>query len=369
MRRQSRWRTDASSPRPCRRRAPSWRRQEHDSVSASSRPWSRWQGRPASASRCSSTSCPEPTSRPSGAVGRRPRRVRRRRGATARMRCWTGWRSPGAIASRTATARALAPRPAGLRFRRERASPRGRPGRRARRSRRLGRRAAEVRGRLTARPLPPADANARGGDGGRPEPGRPSVSGEIDDWREDVSRLLANDGLPAMPVLVVSARTGEGLDSLRRLLSERVAARAQRSLGSLRMSRPSPTRCASRAATGSPRESSAPTVSGSLRRSRRLPVSRGWSGRSIPRTGIAGRSRPAGRSSAGFGACGRIRSDGFVSATALPRARRSRVAARFPAERGAACPGCDGDSQSRRSRGRRPAGTVAHARPRRSHGE
>ena len=48
---------------------------------------------------------------------------------------------------------------------------------------------------------------------------------EIDDWRQDVSRLLANDGLPAMPVLVVSARTGEGLDSLRRLLAERVAAR------------------------------------------------------------------------------------------------------------------------------------------------
>jgi GTP-binding protein EngB required for normal cell division len=48
---------------------------------------------------------------------------------------------------------------------------------------------------------------------------------EIDDWRRDASRLLANDGLPAMPVLVVSARTGEGLDALRRLIAERVAAR------------------------------------------------------------------------------------------------------------------------------------------------
>ena len=48
---------------------------------------------------------------------------------------------------------------------------------------------------------------------------------EIDDWRRDVSRLLANDGLPAMRVLVVSARTGEGLEALRRLLTERVAAR------------------------------------------------------------------------------------------------------------------------------------------------
>jgi GTP-binding protein EngB required for normal cell division len=48
---------------------------------------------------------------------------------------------------------------------------------------------------------------------------------EVTDWREDVSRLLARDGLPDMPVLIVSARTGEGLDSLRRLLADRVAAR------------------------------------------------------------------------------------------------------------------------------------------------
>src|SRR5688572_18410032 len=48
---------------------------------------------------------------------------------------------------------------------------------------------------------------------------------EVDLWREDVTRLLAEDGLPTMPVLVVSARTGEGLESLRRLLAERVAAR------------------------------------------------------------------------------------------------------------------------------------------------
>ncbi len=48
---------------------------------------------------------------------------------------------------------------------------------------------------------------------------------EVDLWREDVSRLLAEDGLRDVPVLVVSARTGEGLESLRRLLTERVAAR------------------------------------------------------------------------------------------------------------------------------------------------
>jgi GTP-binding protein EngB required for normal cell division len=48
---------------------------------------------------------------------------------------------------------------------------------------------------------------------------------EVAVWRDDVSRLLAEDGLGTMPVLVVSARTGEGLESLRRLLAERVAAR------------------------------------------------------------------------------------------------------------------------------------------------
>jgi GTP-binding protein EngB required for normal cell division len=48
---------------------------------------------------------------------------------------------------------------------------------------------------------------------------------EVAEWRADVSRLLARDGLPDMPVLVLSARTGEGLDSLRRLLADRVAAR------------------------------------------------------------------------------------------------------------------------------------------------
>ena len=48
---------------------------------------------------------------------------------------------------------------------------------------------------------------------------------EIAAWRDDLSRLLSEDGLGTMPVLVVSARTGEGLESLRCLLAERVAAR------------------------------------------------------------------------------------------------------------------------------------------------
>jgi GTP-binding protein EngB required for normal cell division len=51
------------------------------------------------------------------------------------------------------------------------------------------------------------------------------ASSEVAVWRDDVSRLLADEGLRGMPVLVVSARTGEGLESLRRLLAERVAAR------------------------------------------------------------------------------------------------------------------------------------------------
>jgi predicted GTPase len=48
---------------------------------------------------------------------------------------------------------------------------------------------------------------------------------EVAVWRDDVSRLLSDDGLRTIPVLVVSARTGAGLESLRRLLAERVATR------------------------------------------------------------------------------------------------------------------------------------------------
>jgi GTP-binding protein EngB required for normal cell division len=48
---------------------------------------------------------------------------------------------------------------------------------------------------------------------------------EVVSWRKDMERLLADDGVPKLPVAVVSARTGEGLSDLRRLLGERVAAR------------------------------------------------------------------------------------------------------------------------------------------------
>ncbi len=44
-------------------------------------------------------------------------------------------------------------------------------------------------------------------------------------WRKDMERLLADDGVPKLPLAVVSARTGDGIPELRRMLSERVAAR------------------------------------------------------------------------------------------------------------------------------------------------
>ena len=43
-------------------------------------------------------------------------------------------------------------------------------------------------------------------------------------WRKDVERLLDEDGLRDVPLAVVSARTGDGLPELKRLLRERVAA-------------------------------------------------------------------------------------------------------------------------------------------------
>ena len=48
---------------------------------------------------------------------------------------------------------------------------------------------------------------------------------DVDAWRADVTRLLAEDGIRGTPLLVVSAETGDGLDELRRLLAERVRAR------------------------------------------------------------------------------------------------------------------------------------------------
>ena len=47
---------------------------------------------------------------------------------------------------------------------------------------------------------------------------------QVEALRKDMERLLAEDGLRDVPVTVVSARTGDGLPTLRRLLAERVAA-------------------------------------------------------------------------------------------------------------------------------------------------
>ena len=49
--------------------------------------------------------------------------------------------------------------------------------------------------------------------------------GDVEAWRADVGRLLAEDGLRDAPLVVVSAETGQGLGELRRLLEERVRAR------------------------------------------------------------------------------------------------------------------------------------------------
>jgi GTP-binding protein EngB required for normal cell division len=48
----------------------------------------------------------------------------------------------------------------------------------------------------------------------------------LDACRADIGRLVEGDGLPGLPVLAVSARDGDGLDALQRLLDERAAARA-----------------------------------------------------------------------------------------------------------------------------------------------
>ena len=48
---------------------------------------------------------------------------------------------------------------------------------------------------------------------------------DVEAWRTDMERLLERDGLPKLPLVVVSAKSGDGIPELRRLLAERVAAR------------------------------------------------------------------------------------------------------------------------------------------------
>jgi energy-coupling factor transporter ATP-binding protein EcfA2 len=46
---------------------------------------------------------------------------------------------------------------------------------------------------------------------------------EVDAWRDDMENLLERDGVPKLPLVVVSARDGAGIPELRRLLTDRVA--------------------------------------------------------------------------------------------------------------------------------------------------
>ena len=48
---------------------------------------------------------------------------------------------------------------------------------------------------------------------------------DVASWRNDLERLLEEDGLRGIPLVTVSARTGEGLPDLQKLLQRRVASR------------------------------------------------------------------------------------------------------------------------------------------------
>ena len=48
---------------------------------------------------------------------------------------------------------------------------------------------------------------------------------EVEAWRADMEKLLERDGVPKLPLLVISARDGAGIPELRRLLTDRVASR------------------------------------------------------------------------------------------------------------------------------------------------
>ena len=176
-----------------------------------------------SASRCSSMRSPGPSSRPSDAAGRRRPRVEQRCGATARIRCWTGSRSGSAIDSTTGlNGLLLLDLPdfdsveSAHRLEVDRVvaladlvvwvvEP-------------------QKYADASARPLSATAADARGGDGGRPEPGRSSS-------RRDRRRAPGRLQTPRRrrPGGDAGARRlgadGRGARSLRRLLTERIAAR------------------------------------------------------------------------------------------------------------------------------------------------
>ena len=312
------------------RHAPSSRRPARGSGSASSRPSSRSRARPAPASRSSSTCSPARSSPRSDAAGRRPRPGRRRSGATARTRSSTGSRSGAATSVDGGRPRRARPaRPARLRFGRDVAPCRVGARRRPRRPRALGGRAAEVRRRLAARPLPAPARDARGRDGGRPQPGRLAPGGRR---RARGARTWSG------------CSNGTACRSCRSPSSPRGRATGSPSCGACCAERVEGTRRGGRAARGRPRAgarrprrrlrrdartaSGRRTGRGCSRRSRRPRASRPSCAPSPTRTGAAARSRPAGRSCAGSSASGPIRCAG--SACPSRRSRRCGPRCRRP---------------------------------------
>ena len=122
-----------------------------------------------------------------------------------------------------------------------------------------------------------------------------------------MERLLAEDGLTKLPLVVVSARTGDGIAELRRLLAQRVAAR-DAALAKLAADLERGRQAAGRELHGQGRPASAArTARSSWPRSRRPPAYPRSCVQSETPTGAAVRWRPAGRSSAGCAASGPTR--------------------------------------------------------------
>ena len=187
--------------------------------------------------------------------------------------------------------------------------------------------------------------------------------GDVDAWRADVARLLAEDGLRGAPLVVVSAETGEGLDELR-VCSPSASGRAT----------PRSRDCGGRGRRGG---------------RARCHVRRRAAGRDPargpppPRRRARGRGRSPGRLAGGRGraspprcACERL----AVRPLGAPPAPRPAAAPSpsrdAPPRRAHVAPAADGRpdrtggdrrTAARGSCGRGHAGTVAPARPRRRH--
>ena len=143
--------------------------------------------------------------------------------------------------------------------------------------------------------------------------------------RDDLRGLLRGADLGEVPVLAVSARTGEGTDALRRMIDERVRSRAAalaRLAADVTASARAPERADRHGPCGRDRPSRPPAA-----RAPRWPRRRGrrrLSRRSTRRTGTGARWPPACPGWPGCAACDRIRSAGSASVrTAREDARTS----------------------------------------------